>query len=700
MPRAPRTRRAADPEASADPTALTQPNDSAEQRDTADLGTAMENGAASPTAEQGGASPTPRARAPRRRAPRKATAGEIAETVSDAQDAPDAPIVSDATMSADAAAELRLPAMADLESGGEPSGGVDAVTESAVDEMAALTAPRRRPRGGRGRGRGGVVRTEALAEESPEANDAPITLVSEPHGSAASVDAPAETSAPPPSASPSPVPTPFLSSWSSGRPFIIDEQGKVRYTDQPAPVQSASAELAPAAASFGAEPIVSPEETSSLIDAASLTGEREPEPVEREQELESDGGASDDVERESVAPERADDSTEEGARTGVQEERGAPWPARSAEGVEDDAPDDRIVERESLDVYAEVATSVTVDESALEESDPFADAGAEDEGIGADGLPRRRRRSRRGGRGRSRNGLAASGLGIEDAPIEAVLTESVLAEPFLPPEPPYEPASASGSLAALDSRMQTGGRSSSLARPAPSGNVNPLEALIARQNVILEQLVQRQTAMARSMEQALLTIDRRLAGTDLSRVSAMPRLAVFVDVPNIIYAAERYNVNVDFGKLLDFVAHDRTLIRASAYSPISDDPTQRLEFQRFVQPFVNHGYRIVTKPLKRFGDGSIKANFDIELAMDILTMSERLDIVSLVSGDGDFHRLVELVASKGVRVEVVAFAQSTAAELRAIADDYVDLTQHLKDLCAPMEYEPRPRPRGPKIEIG
>ena len=70
----------------------------------------------------------------------------------------------------------------------------------------------------------------------------------------------------------------------------------------------------------------------------------------------------------------------------------------------------------------------------------------------------------------------------------------------------------------------------------------------------------------------------------------------------------------------------------------------------------------------------MKANFDIELAVDIMTMSDRLDIVVLMSGDGDFRRAVELVESKGVRVEVVAFAASTAMELRVVADSFIDLS--------------------------
>lgn len=220
------------------------------------------------------------------------------------------------------------------------------------------------------------------------------------------------------------------------------------------------------------------------------------------------------------------------------------------------------------------------------------------------------------------------------------------------------------------------------ARPAPPArsDLSPLEALVARQNVIMDTLLAQQNEMFRSLQRSLAALERSAGGgANGTGATALPRVGIFVDVPNIMYAAERMGVTIDFGKLLEFLTRGRHLVRATAYAPISDDPQARLETQRFVQPFVNHGYRIVTKPLKRFADGSIKANFDVELAMDVLTMSDRLDVVSLVSGDGDFRRLVELVASKGVRVEVVAFGQSTASELRAVCDSYVDIAANLKE---------------------
>ena len=160
-----------------------------------------------------------------------------------------------------------------------------------------------------------------------------------------------------------------------------------------------------------------------------------------------------------------------------------------------------------------------------------------------------------------------------------------------------------------------------------------------------------------------------------------PRLAIFVDVPNILYAAERAGVTVDWTKVANFFGRGRTLMRAIAYAPITDDPGANRDAERFVLPFLDKDYRIVTKPLKRFTGGAVKANFDVELAIDILTMADRLDVIGLVSGDGDFRRLVEIVGSRGVRVEVMAFGASTSKDIREVADRYIDIAAYVPELC-------------------
>ena len=174
--------------------------------------------------------------------------------------------------------------------------------------------------------------------------------------------------------------------------------------------------------------------------------------------------------------------------------------------------------------------------------------------------------------------------------------------------------------------------------------------------------------MLRGIQQSIDALNERVA-----RAERRLRLGVFVDVPNLIYGAERSEQPINVGKLLDFISEGRDLVRATAYSPVSDNPSEPVAQQKFVAPFVPYEYRIVTKPLKRFADGSIKGNFDVEMAIDMVTMAERLDVIAIVSGDADFARVVEVIQGRGVRVEVAAFQNSTSAEMRAIADHYTEL---------------------------
>ena len=228
------------------------------------------------------------------------------------------------------------------------------------------------------------------------------------------------------------------------------------------------------------------------------------------------------------------------------------------------------------------------------------------------------------------------------------------------------------------SRRRGGRRGSSDSTPE-----DPMLAAMQRQTDLLErqaQLIETQQLAITRLTDAMLGARRGGVATHGAQVEVQPRLAIFVDVPNILYAAEATNVELNWGKVASFLSEGRTLVRAIAYAPISDDPNERTENERFVVPFLEHGYRIATKPLKRFRGGSVKANFDVELAIDVLTMADRVDVIVLVSGDGDFRRLVEIVGSRGVRVEVMAFGQSTSQDLRVVADRYIDIAGYIPEL--------------------
>ena len=86
-----------------------------------------------------------------------------------------------------------------------------------------------------------------------------------------------------------------------------------------------------------------------------------------------------------------------------------------------------------------------------------------------------------------------------------------------------------------------------------------------------------------------------------------------------------------------------------------------------------NGFRVIQKELKTFYDGSRKANLDVEIAVDMLSLAGRYDTAVLVSGDEDFVYAVNAIAYKGCRVEIAGFRSNTAPKLIDVADYFIDL---------------------------
>jgi len=153
------------------------------------------------------------------------------------------------------------------------------------------------------------------------------------------------------------------------------------------------------------------------------------------------------------------------------------------------------------------------------------------------------------------------------------------------------------------------------------------------------------------------------------------RVGVFVDVQNMYYSARAlYDQRVDFGEILKEAVGDRKLIRAFAYVIQSAHE----EESTFFSALEERGYELRAKPIQNFAGGNQKGDWDIGIAMDIIRVMEKLDVIILVSGDGDFADLLRYVKSRGVRAEVMAFGSSASSLLRAEADAVLDLSQDPK----------------------
>jgi uncharacterized LabA/DUF88 family protein len=155
------------------------------------------------------------------------------------------------------------------------------------------------------------------------------------------------------------------------------------------------------------------------------------------------------------------------------------------------------------------------------------------------------------------------------------------------------------------------------------------------------------------------------------------RVAIFIDASNLFYAATHLNVEIDYTKLLRCLTKKRKLLRAYFYTVI--DSTNKKQ-QSFLLWMRRNGYRVVTKELIQHPNGSKKANLDVEIAIDMLTLARYCNTLVLLSGEGELIYAVNAVSYQGVQVEVVSLGLMTNDSLLSVADCYTDLEKIKQDI--------------------
>ena len=168
------------------------------------------------------------------------------------------------------------------------------------------------------------------------------------------------------------------------------------------------------------------------------------------------------------------------------------------------------------------------------------------------------------------------------------------------------------------------------------------------------------------------------------------RVGVFIDTQNLYHSAKNiYHARVNFGNVLKDSVGERRLIRARAYVVT----TESGEEKGFFDALAKIGIETTTKDLQVFFGGAKKADWDVGMAVDAITMSPKLDTVILFTGDGDFIPLVKyLQVHGGCQVEVASFGRSTSAKLKEAADHFLDLDDDPRRYL--MNYRPTRGGRG------
>lgn len=150
------------------------------------------------------------------------------------------------------------------------------------------------------------------------------------------------------------------------------------------------------------------------------------------------------------------------------------------------------------------------------------------------------------------------------------------------------------------------------------------------------------------------------------------RVGIFIDVQNVYHSAKNlYHSRVNFQELIRTLVGGRQLIRSVAYVVKSEYVAGE---ESFFEALRKAGLELRTKDLQINVDGSKKADWDVGMAVDAIRMAESVDVVILVTGDGDFIPLIEYLRwGKGKQVEVAGFSRTASQKLKEQADRFTEI---------------------------
>lgn len=171
------------------------------------------------------------------------------------------------------------------------------------------------------------------------------------------------------------------------------------------------------------------------------------------------------------------------------------------------------------------------------------------------------------------------------------------------------------------------------------------------------------------------------------------RVGVFVDAENVRYNGGyqmRYDVLRRFAareggvlqRLNTYMAFDAERAREDA-----EYAKKSRTYQQMVRDF---GWKITVKLVRRYtdenGNVTTKANADLDMAVDAMLQSDKLDQILMVTGDGDFIHVVRALQNKGCRVELIGF-KNVSRQLQQEADAFY--SGFLIPDLLPVTYEPK-----------
>lgn len=155
----------------------------------------------------------------------------------------------------------------------------------------------------------------------------------------------------------------------------------------------------------------------------------------------------------------------------------------------------------------------------------------------------------------------------------------------------------------------------------------------------------------------------------------MKKILLLADVQNIYYTTKQaYNRNFDYNAFWRKVTNNRQVIKAFAYAIDRGDEKQK-QFQNILRAI---GFEVKLKPFIQRADGTAKGDWDVGITLDAMEFARDVDVVVLVSGDGDFDLLLNKIYKDfGIETEVYGVPQLTSLSLINSATRFIPIDNEL-----------------------
>ena len=167
-------------------------------------------------------------------------------------------------------------------------------------------------------------------------------------------------------------------------------------------------------------------------------------------------------------------------------------------------------------------------------------------------------------------------------------------------------------------------------------------------------------------------------------IIARNRSIIFIDEGNLTGICSKLNRSIDWIKLREFLSKERDVLEIFVFAGLPPMTSEWTEFrqkrERFLHWLESEGFYVVRKQGRPTTQQAYKANVDVMMAVETIELCIELkpDIVTLVTGDGDFGYVACKLRRRGIRVEAAAFENNLGEDLKISASTFIDLSKLIK----------------------